>query len=66
LFGKPAVERNLGRPGPRWEGNIKMVQKYSGVMWIIFFTFRIGCVMGFCEYDIEPSSSVKGEEFRVA
>lgn len=42
----------------KWIGN-----KYSGVMWIMFFTFRIRCVMGFCEYDNETSSSVKGDEF---
>jgi hypothetical protein len=40
--------------------------KFSSTMWIIFFTFSIGCVVGFCEYNNEPSGYIQGEEFLVA
>jgi hypothetical protein len=50
-----------------WKVILKCIgNKYNGVMRIIFFTFMMVCVMGFCKYDNEPSSSLKGEEFLVA
>lgn len=30
LVGKPDVKRQFGRPGPRWEDNIKVNFQYKG------------------------------------
>jgi hypothetical protein len=52
--GKPEGKRQLGRARRRWEDNIKMDLQ------------EVGCwdmVTGTCEYDNEPSGSIKCGEF---
>jgi hypothetical protein len=58
--GKPGRKRPLGRPSRRWKDNIKMyVQEIDseGVEWINLAQGRDQWQT--CEYDNEPSSSVK-------
>jgi hypothetical protein len=43
LVGKPEGKRPLGRRRSRWEENIKMDLRESGLgMWIVFIWLRIG------------------------
>jgi hypothetical protein len=45
LVGKPEGKRPLGRPRPRWVGNIKMDLReigWDGMGWFGFIWFRIG------------------------
>ena len=65
LVGKPEGKRPLGRPGRRWEDNIKMdLQEVEcgGMDWIELALDR-GQVAGTCECGNEPSGSIKCREF---
>jgi len=43
LVGKPEGKRQLGRPGHRWEYNVKVTLKvYYGIKWTGFFWLRTG------------------------
>jgi len=43
LMGKPEAEKPLGRPGHRWDNNIKInFKQVDGKMWTEFIWFRIG------------------------
>ena len=64
LVGKPEGKRQLGRPRPRWEDNIKMdLQEVGWGTWTELIWLRIEQVVGFCESGNEPSSSMKCGEF---
>jgi hypothetical protein len=64
LVGKPEGRRPLGRPWRRWEDNIKMDLKRSGMgaqtgsIWL-----RTGTGGDSCECSNEPLSSIKCGEF---
>ena len=61
-MGKPEGKRPLGRPGYRWEDNIKMELQEVGCggAWTGSSWLRIGTGGG---HDIEPSGSIKCREF---
>jgi hypothetical protein len=64
LVEKPEGKRTLGRPGCRWEDNIKIDLKEIGcedVNWIIWL--RQGTMAGSCEHGTKPSDSIKGGDF---
>jgi hypothetical protein len=42
LVGKPEGKRPLGRPRRRRVDNIRMVERWDGVMWTGFVRLRIG------------------------
>ena len=64
LVGKPEGKRPLGKPGRRWEDNIKMdLQEVAcgNMDWVDLA--QIGQVAGACEYGNELRGSVKCGEF---
>jgi hypothetical protein len=42
LVGKPEGKRPLGRPRHRWVDNIRMMERWDGVMWTGLAWLRIG------------------------
>jgi hypothetical protein len=61
LVGKTEGKRPFGRPGRRWEDNIKMDYQEvecGGMDWI-----ELAQVASTCECGNEPSGSIKCEEF---
>jgi hypothetical protein len=61
LVRKPECKRPLGRPGYRWESNIRMDVReigWKGVDWML--CSGQGAVVGFCEHGNEPFDSIKG------
>jgi hypothetical protein len=42
LVGKPKGKRPLGRPRRRWVDNIRILEKWDGVMWTGLVWLRIG------------------------
>jgi hypothetical protein len=62
LVGKPEGKRPLGRPRRRWEDNIKMDLRETGIdgaNWIRLVQDRVQWRAGFCEDGDEPSGSIK-------
>jgi hypothetical protein len=64
-MGKPEGKRPLGRPGHRWEDNIKMRSLRSGVggAWTGSICLGIGQVVASCKHCNEPSDCIKCGEF---
>jgi hypothetical protein len=49
-------KRQLGRPRRRWEENIKLIfGKWNGDTYTGFIRFRIGQILGSCDWSNEPS-----------
>jgi hypothetical protein len=47
LVEKPELKKPLGRPGPRWEDNIKMdLREQGGCLWTRLIWLRIGTGAG--------------------
>jgi hypothetical protein len=66
LVGRPEGKRPLRRPRRRWEDNIKMELRETGIdgaNWIRLAQAGYGPVAGFCEHGNEPSSSIKRRNF---
>jgi hypothetical protein len=64
-LGKPEGKRPLGRPGCRWEDNIRMDLKDIRLDWIALDASGSGYgpVAGSCEHGYVPSGYIKGGEF---
>jgi hypothetical protein len=61
FVGRPEGKRPLGRPRRRWEDNIKMDLRETGIdgaNWIQLAQDRV-LVAGLCEYGNEPSGYVR-------
>jgi hypothetical protein len=65
LVGKSEEKRPVGRPGRRWEDNIRMhlKKKQDWMLWIGCILLRIRTRGGLCKHSNELSSSIKGVEF---
>jgi hypothetical protein len=63
LVGKPEGERPLGRPRYRWEDNIKINLRETGLGGVDWNHLAQGPVAGCCEHGNEPLDSIKGREF---
>jgi hypothetical protein len=61
LVGRPEGKRPLGRPRRRWEDNIKMYLRETGIDGdeLDSAVSEYGQVTGFCEQCNEPSDSIK-------
>jgi hypothetical protein len=59
LVGKPEGKRPLGRPRSRWVDNIKIDLREIGWDGLDRSSSGQGPVEGSCEYDNEPSGSIK-------
>jgi hypothetical protein len=53
-------KRTIGRTRRRLEDNIKILEKYDGMVWTGLMWLRIGTsAAGSCEHGDEPSGSIK-------
>jgi hypothetical protein len=60
LVGRPKGKRPLGRPRHRWEENIKLDLRETGINGQTGFSWlRIRSSGGFCEHGDEPSVSIR-------
>lgn len=67
-MGKPEGNRPLGRPGRKWEHNIKtdlQEMGMEGVEQIDLTLYRDRQVAGSCEQGTEPSGFITGGEFEI-
>jgi hypothetical protein len=59
LVGRPERKRPLGRPRHRWEDNIKLDLRETGIDGANWIRLAQECaVAGFCEHGNEPSGSI--------